>query len=31
MDVDGVSGATFSSKALIKNVQMGLKYYKAHK
>jgi uncharacterized protein with FMN-binding domain len=31
MDVDGVSGATFSSKALIKNVQMGLKYYKEHK
>lgn len=26
--VDGVTGATFSSKALIKNVQAGLAYYK---
>lgn len=31
MEVDGVSGATLSSKALIKNVQLGLDYYKAHK
>lgn len=31
MKVDGVTGATFSSKALIKNVQEGVKYYKAHK
>jgi uncharacterized protein with FMN-binding domain len=31
MNVDAVSGATISSKALVKNVQMGLKYYKAHK
>ena len=31
MQVDGVSGATFTSKALIKNVQQGLEYYKAHK
>lgn len=28
MKVDGVSGATYSSKALIENVQTGLKYYK---
>ena len=26
--VDGVTGATFTSKALIKNVQAGLDYYK---
>jgi len=31
MNVDGVSGATFSSKALKKNVQLGLEYYKQHK
>lgn len=31
MEVDGVSGATLSSKALIKNVQLGLDYYKTHK
>jgi len=31
MDVDAVSGATFSSRGLIKNVQEGLKYYKKHK
>ncbi|MGI6242143.1 MAG: FMN-binding protein [Prevotella sp.] len=31
MSVDAVSGATVSSKALVKNVQTGLKYYKAHK
>lgn len=29
--VDGVTGATFSSKALIKNVQAGLAYYNEHK
>lgn len=27
LKVDGVSGATYSSKALIKNVQLGLEYY----
>lgn len=31
MKVDAVSGATFSSRALIKNVQAGAKYYKEHK
>ena len=31
MDVDGVSGATYTSKALKKNVQLGLDYYKSHK
>lgn len=31
MDVDAVSGATFSSTALAKNVKAGLKYYKANK
>lgn len=31
MEVDAVSGATFSSSALIKNVQLGLEYYKANK
>lgn len=31
MNVDAVSGATLSSKALVKNVQEGLKYYKANK
>lgn len=31
MEVDAVSGATLSSKALVKNVQEGLKYYKEHK
>jgi uncharacterized protein with FMN-binding domain len=31
MKVDGVTGATFSSKALIKNVQAGLAYYNDHK
>lgn len=30
MKVDGVTGATYSSKALVKNVQAGLKYYNAH-
>ena len=27
MKVDGVTGATFSSDAVIKNVQLGLEYY----
>ncbi len=31
MSVDGVTGATYSSKALVKNVQAGLKYYNAHR
>ena len=31
MNVDGVSGATYSSKALKKNVQLGLQYYEHHK
>lgn len=31
MKVDAVTGATFSSKALIKNVQAGAKYYNEHK
>lgn len=31
MKVDAVTGATFSSKALIKNVQAGAKYYKENK
>lgn len=31
MEVDGVTGATFTSKALVKNVQAGLDYYKEHK
>ena len=29
--VDGVTGATFSSDAIIKNVQLGLEYYQSHK
>lgn len=29
--VDAKTGATFSTKALIKNVQEGVKYYNAHK
>ncbi|MBR1395647.1 MAG: FMN-binding protein [Prevotella sp.] len=29
--VDGVTGATFSSEAIIKNVQLALEYYQAHK
>ena len=28
VEVDGVSGATFSSDALAKNVKLGLEYYK---
>lgn len=31
MKIDGVSGATYSSKALIQNVKGGLKYYKENK
>lgn len=31
MTVDAVSGATYSSNALMKNVQAGLKYYKENK
>lgn len=31
MKVDAVSGATYSSKALVKNVQSGLEYYKKNK
>ena len=31
MNVDGVTGATYSSNALKKNVQLGLEYYKTHK
>ena len=29
--VDVVTGATFSSEAVIKNVQLGLDYYQSHK
>ena len=29
--VDAVTGATFSSEAVIKNVQLGLDYYQEHK
>lgn len=31
MKVDAVTGATYSSKAFIKNVQLGLDYYQRHK
>lgn len=31
MQVDAKTGATFSTKALIQNVQTGVNYYKAHK
>lgn len=31
MNVDGVTGATYSSNALKKNVQLGLEYYKHNK
>lgn len=31
LQVDGKTGATFSTKALVKNVQEGVAYYKAHK
>lgn len=30
-EVDGVTGATFSSDAVKENVRLGLEYYKAHK
>lgn len=29
--VDGVTGATFTSEAIIKNVQLALEYYQKHK
>nr|MBP7472750.1 FMN-binding protein [Prevotella sp.] len=31
MNVDGVTGATFSSKALKENIKLGLDYYKKNK
>lgn len=31
LQVDGVTGATYTSEAVIKNVQAGLDYYKKHK
>ncbi len=31
LQVDAVTGATFSSEAVIKNVQFGLDYYQSHK
>ena len=31
MKVDGVTGATMSSDALVQNVQKGLEYYQKHK
>jgi len=31
MKVDGVTGATFSSDAVIENVRLGLDYYQKHK
>ena len=31
LKIDAKTGATFSTKALIKNVQEGVSYYKAHK
>ena len=31
MKVDGVTGATYSSEAVIKNVKLGLDYYKRNK
>lgn len=31
LKVDAVTGATYSSEAVIKNVQLGLDYYQAHK
>ena len=30
-NVDGVTGATYSSDAVKKNLKLGLEYYKAHK
>ena len=31
LQVDAVTGATYSSEAVIKNVQLGLDYYQSHK
>lgn len=31
MQVDGVTGATFTSDAIKENVRLGLEYYKSHK
>ena len=31
LKVDGITGATFSSEAVIQNVQAGLEYYKKNK
>ncbi len=31
LKVDGVTGATFSSEAIAKNVQLALEYYQKHK
>lgn len=31
MEVDGVTGATYSSRSLIKNMQLALEYYQKHK
>ena len=31
LKVDGVTGATFSSEAVVKNVQLGLEYYQKNK
>lgn len=31
LKVDGVTGATFSSEAITKNVQLALEYYQKHK
>ena len=31
MQVDAVTGATYTSKSLLKNVKAGLEYYKQHK
>ena len=31
MKVDGVTGATLSSNAVIKNVELALDYYQQHK
>ena len=31
LKVDAVTGATYSSEAVMKNVRLGLEYYKSHK
>jgi electron transport complex protein RnfG len=31
MEVDGVTGATFTSDAIKENIKLGLDYYKKHK